>query len=195
MLANPELEQAIDKVIKRTGESLASELADAATGCKGTLDEAVPRLEAEYDRIISDGKKEADKISKQLVGGADLAARNKELMALEGAVDRVFADALAKIESGDHKELVGSLLEEATKTLGTTEVTVSTNAKSRGMVEQELSKFPGAQMSGEDIKCMGGIMARSKDGSMTFDNTIDARIERIKPLIRKEIASKFGVGI
>ena len=29
---------------------------------------------------------------------------------------------------------------------------------------------------------------------MTFDNTLDARIDRLKPLIRKEIASKFGVG-
>jgi len=29
---------------------------------------------------------------------------------------------------------------------------------------------------------------------MTFDNTIDARLERLKPLIRKEIATKFGLG-
>ena len=28
---------------------------------------------------------------------------------------------------------------------------------------------------------------------MTFDNTLDAKIERLKPLIRKEIAAKFGV--
>ena len=30
---------------------------------------------------------------------------------------------------------------------------------------------------------------------MTFDNTLDARVERLKPLIRKDIAGKFGVGI
>ena len=28
---------------------------------------------------------------------------------------------------------------------------------------------------------------------MTFDNTINARIDRLKPLIRKGIAVKFGV--
>ncbi|HSB49736.1 MAG TPA: V-type ATP synthase subunit E, partial [Nitrosopumilaceae archaeon] len=27
----------------------------------------------------------------------------------------------------------------------------------------------------------------------SFNNTIDARIDRVKPLIRKEIATKFGV--
>ena len=29
---------------------------------------------------------------------------------------------------------------------------------------------------------------------MTFDNTIDARFERMKPLIRKNIAAKFNLG-
>jgi V/A-type H+-transporting ATPase subunit E len=37
-------------------------------------------------------------------------------------------------------------------------------------------------------------MIKSKDGTTSFDNTLDARIERLKPLIRKEIASQFGVG-
>ena len=38
------------------------------------------------------------------------------------------------------------------------------------------------------------LSSNLKMDAMTFDNTIDARIERLKPLIRKEIASKFGVG-
>jgi V/A-type H+-transporting ATPase subunit E len=57
-----------------------------------------------------------------------------------------------------------------------------------------VSQFSGAEFSSETIECLGGIKAKSKDGAMTFDNTIDARIERLKPLIRKEIAAKFGVG-
>ena len=55
-------------------------------------------------------------------------------------------------------------------------------------------EFSGSELSSETIDCLGGITIKSKDGTMTFDNTIDARIERLKPLIRKEIASKFGVG-
>ena len=41
---------------------------------------------------------------------------------------------------------------------------------------------------------MGGVKVTSKDGSMTFENTIDARFERMKPLIRKNIAAKFNLG-
>ncbi len=57
-----------------------------------------------------------------------------------------------------------------------------------------VSQYPGSELSQETIECLGGVKVKSKDGSMTFDNTVDARIERLKPLIRKEIATQFGVG-
>jgi V/A-type H+-transporting ATPase subunit E len=141
---------------------------------------------------------EADKIDKQIVGSADLDVRNKQLLLLEEGVDKVFSKALDQIaktdRSGDYSNLIKTLLDEATKILGTTEVTVFTNAKDKDVVQSALSQFSGAELSSDTIDCLGGIIIKSKDGTMTFDNTIDARIERLKPLIRKEIASTFGVG-
>ena len=71
---------------------------------------------------------------------------------------------------------------------------IYTNSKDQDVVKQTLSKYSGAELSSETIDCLGGVEIKSKDGSMAFNNTIDARIERLKPLIRKEIASKFGLG-
>jgi V/A-type H+/Na+-transporting ATPase subunit E len=42
-------------------------------------------------------------------------------------------------------------------------------------------------LSEKSIDVIGGIRMRSSDGSMTYDNTLDSRIERLKPLIRKNI--------
>jgi len=78
--------------------------------------------------------------------------------------------------------------------LGTTEVIVSTNTKDKDLVQSTLSQFPGSELSSEPIDCLGGVIIKSKNGTMSFDNTLDARINRLKPLIRKEIASQFGVG-
>ena len=86
------------------------------------------------------------------------------------------------------------MLDEATKILKTSEVIVFTNTKDKDAVQSSLSQFSGAELSSDTIDCLGGVKVKSKDGAMTFDNTIDARIERLKPLIRKEIASTFGVG-
>jgi V/A-type H+-transporting ATPase subunit E len=195
---NSTLEQAIDKILKKTEKEILSDLKNSSSDSKQTLDNSLPKLEQEYDKIISDGKKEADKIEKQIVGSSDLEVRNKQLLLLEEGVDKAFSKALDQIaktdRSGDYSNLIKTLLDESTKILGTTEVTVFTNAKDKDVVKSALTKFSGAKLSSDTIDCLGGIIIKSKDGTMTFDNTIDARIERLKPLIRKEIASTFGVG-
>ena len=198
LASNSLLEQAIDKILRKTEKEILLDLKNSGSDSKQTLDDSLPKLEQEYDKIISDGYKEADKIEKQIIGSSDLDVRNKKLLLLEEGVDKVFSKALDQIantdRSGDYSNLIKTLLDEATKILGTTEVTVFTNTKDKGVVKSILSKYSGAKLSSETIDCLGGIKIKSKDGTMTFDNTIDARIERFKPLIRKEIASTFGMG-
>ena len=86
------------------------------------------------------------------------------------------------------------LLEESTNALGTTQVNVYTNSNDKQIIQPLLSKFSGAELSNDTIDCIGGVEVKSKDGTMSFNNTIDARVERMKPLIRKDIAKKFGIG-
>ena len=196
-LANLALEQTIDKILNQTQKEIESSVDSALNDSHQTLDNAIPKLEKEYDKIIADGKKEADKIEKQIIGGADIEARNKQLLALEASVDKVFAKALDQItnnaRSGDYANLIKSLLDESIQILGTSEVIVSTNSKDCDVVQSTLSGFTGSELSSDTIECIGGVIIKSKDGAMTFDNTLDARIERLKPLIRKDIAAKFGV--
>ncbi len=191
------LEQAIDKILDKTGSDILSSLEGSHSESLQKLDDALPRLEQEYDKIIMEGNKEADKIKKQIVGSSDLEARNKQLVAIERTVDDVFAKAIGQIEGtdrgGDYANLVKTLLDESTGILGTTEIVVFTNSKDREVVQSAVSQLPGAELSDEAVDCLGGIVAKSKDGTMKFDNTIDARIQRLKPLIRKEIATIFGV--
>jgi len=198
LASNSALESTIDKILKNTEKDILTNIKSGLDESQQKLDDAIPILESEYDKIISDGKKEADKIEKQITGGSDIEARNKQLMALEEAVDRVFSSALEQIanadRSGDYSNLIKTMIEEATQILGTSEITIFTNAKDKDVVQSTISQFSGAELSSETIECLGGIKVKSKDGAMTFDNTIDARIERLKPLIRKDIAAKFGVG-
>jgi len=197
LTTNLALESTIDKILKNTENDILSSLKSALDDSQQNLDDSVTKLETEYDKIISDGKKEADKIEKQIIGGSDIEARNKQLLALEAAVDRVFTTALEQItnsdRNSDYANLINTLLQQATSTLGTTEVRVFTNAKDKDVVQSSLSNFSGSELSSETIECIGGVKIESKDGAMKFDNTIDAKIDRLKPLIRKEIASKFGV--
>ena len=198
VLASNSLEQSIDVILEKTEKKIITELESSISESKETLDNSLTKLEQEYDKIVSDGKKEADKIEKQIVGSSDLEARNKQLMALEDAVDKVFSKALDQItnanQSENYSNLIKSLIDESSKTLGTSDIIVFTNAKDRDLVKSIIPESSATELASDTIECIGGVIVKSKDGAMTFDNTIDARIERLKPLIRKEIASKFGVG-
>lgn len=198
MAPDSALEHTIDKILNQTESNILSSLDSGLTESKQKMDESVKTLEQEYDQIISNGRKEADKIEKQIIGSSDLEARNKQLTTVEESIDKVFTKAIEKIanadRSGDYSNLIKSLLDESTRNLGTTEIVVFTNSKDKDIVQSAISQFPGAELSSETIECLGGVKAKSKDGAMTFDNTIDAKIERLKPLIRKDIANQFGVG-
>ena len=198
MASDSALEHTIDKILSQTESNILSSLDSALSESRQKLDDSVITLEQEYDQIISNGKKEADKIEKQIIGSSDLEARNKQLTTVEESIDKVFTKALDEItnadRSGDYSILIKSLLDESTKNLGTNEVIVFTNSKDKDIVQSNLSQYPGAELSSETIDCLGGVKVKSKDGAMTFDNTIDAKIERLKPLIRKDIATQFGVG-
>ena len=195
-------DSALERTIDKTLDQIKNEI---LSGLKGSLDEArdimdgsLQRLEQEYERLVSDGRKEADKLEKQIVGSSDLEARNRQLVLVEESVEKVFDHATRKIREaerdGSYSAMISAMLDEAASILRTTQITVLTSSQDRGLVKSSLSNMPDAQLSTEEITCMGGIVAKSRDGSMTFDNTIDARLERMKPLIRKEIASKFGIG-
>ena len=198
LASNSSLEQAIDKILSKTEKEILLDLKNSSSDSKQTLDNSLTKLEQEYDKIISDGNKEADKIEKQIIGSSDLEARNKQLTTVEESIDKVFTKALDEIanadRSGDYSKLIKSLFDESTKILGTTEIIVFTNSKDKDIVQSLLSQYPGAELSSETIDCLGGVKIKSKDGTMAFDNTIDAKVERLKPLIRKEISTQFGVG-
>jgi len=198
MGTDSKLEETIDKILSQSQTELLSTLQESRDESIDILLKSQPSLEQEYDGIIDDGKKEAEKIEKQIIGSSDLESRNKKLTLIQEHIEKAFETAIKKIDSAerndDYSKLIITLIEEATQALGTSDVVIYSNSKDKEITQSVLSKFSKAELSSETIDCLGGVEVKSKDGTMTFDNTIDARIERMKPLIRKEIASTFGLG-
>jgi len=196
--SNSTLESTIDQVLDRNSSEFSQSLKNSLEEAQKTLSDSLPMLEEEYEKIMGNGKKEADKIAKQIVGSADLATRNKALLLVQESADKVLEKAKEKIQNMDrnseYSSLITKLLTEATEALNTSDVIVFTNSKDKEVVQSAVSSISGAEMSNDTIDCMGGVKVTSKDGSMSFDNTIDARIELLKPLIRKDIAAQFNLG-
>ena len=198
MPSNSAIESTIDQVLDRNSSEFSKSLKDSLEDAQKTLSDSLPMLEEEYEKNITDGKKEADKIAKQIVGSSDLATRNNALLLVQESADKVIEKAKEKIanmeRNSEYSSLITKLLTEATEALNTSDVIVYTNSKDKKIVQSAVSSISGAELSSDLIDCMGGVKVTSKDGSMSFDNTIDARIELLKPLIRKDIAAQFNLG-
>jgi V/A-type H+-transporting ATPase subunit E len=119
---------------------------------------------------------------------------------VEEAVGNAFEKAKGKIDSvrssSKYTAMMKRLLEDGLNTVNTAEVVVECNAKDRDAVKKVVSELERnvkvkIKVSEEALDVLGGLRVMSKDGSMVYDNTLDSRIERLKPIIRKDIAMMF----
>jgi len=199
MDAHSALERTITKVLSQAENEMISQIDSAYEQAVTNLQSSRNAVEADYNRIIDGAKKQAENLKRQIVGSSRLSARNKQLVLIENAVNNAFEKAIGKIDSVRNSEKYASmmkkLLEDGLNAVGG-EVVVECNDKDKAIVKKLVSEMGRRidvkiKVSEEAIVCLGGLRVKSKDGSMVYDNTLDSRIERLKPLIKKDIANIF----
>lgn len=196
MSSTSSLEQTINKVLSQKEADLIGQLDSAYQESISNLESSSTRLESEYARIVEGAKKQAENLRRQIVGSSRLAARNKQLILIETAVNDAFEKAKEKLASSNkeeiYKDLVTKMLEDSISVIGSDQVIVQCNSNDFDLVKKAISNISTnnkarVTLSDKPINVIGGIRVRSSDGSTTYDNTLDSRIERFKPLIRKNI--------
>jgi V/A-type H+-transporting ATPase subunit E len=194
MSSNSALERTISKVLSQKEAELISKIDSAYQESLNNLEASRGKLEAERTRIIESAKKQAENLKRQIIGSGRLAARNQELVMIENAVNNAFEEARKKLAASGNKDsyraLMTSIIEESVLSVGSGEVIIECNKNDAELVRKILTDLGNrnAKVSEQHIDVLGGIRVKSADGTMTFDNTLDSRIERLKPLIRKNIA-------
>ena len=196
-MSSSSLERTIDKVLVQNESELNAQIDSALKVALSNLDASRTKLQSEYDAIIQSAKKQAENIKRQIIGSSRLTARNKELLLIESAINDIFAKAKQKLGSAynekEYKDLLKRMIEESVQRLGSAEVVIECNKNDLEIVKKILSDLSANKnkvkitLSKKPIDIIGGIRAVSGDGTMTLDNSLDSQIERLKPLIRKEL--------
>jgi V/A-type H+/Na+-transporting ATPase subunit E len=190
------LERTIDKVLAQREVDFIKQLDSAYEESIANLESSRTNLESEYLRIVEGAKKSAENLRRQIVGSSRLNARNKELVIIETAINDAFERAKVKMASSNkmqsYKVLITKMLENSISEMGSDEMIVECNNNDFEVVKNAIATLNNdnkvrLRLSDKPINVIGGIRLRSADGSMTYDNTLDSRIERLKPLIRKNI--------
>jgi len=192
---------ASDTLEKISMEFEGEVLADLQAG-KGQAVASIESAKAEAAEVVAKillgGTKQAESLKRQIIGAAELKVRNSELEATEEAVNDAFTDAtkgVRKVSRDRYEKCIGRLIKEGVEVIGP-KATVSCNPKDKGVVTAaagKLSKGGVALTVGQtDLGTIGGVVLTSGDGNVRFDNTFEARLERMRPELRKEVAALFG---
>lgn len=196
-MSSSSLERTIDKVLTQNDSELTAQIDSSLKEALSNLDASRTKLQAEYDAIIHSAKKQAENLKRQIIGSSRLTARNRELLLIESAINDIFAKAKQKLGSAynekEYRDLLKRMIEESAQRLGSAEVVIECNKNDLEIVKKILSDLSANKnkvkitLSKKPIDIIGGIRSVSGDGTMTLDNSLDSQIERLKPLIRKEL--------
>jgi V/A-type H+/Na+-transporting ATPase subunit E len=198
MSSSSSLERTINKVISQAEADFITQIDSSFQEALKNLAASRTKLEAEYNRILEGARKQGDNLKRQIVGSSRLSARNRQLVLIERAVNDTFEKAKTILASSNkensYRLLMRKILKDSVTMIDSEQVIVECNKNDIELVEKAISdSFKDnnklkIKMSDHPLNAIGGIRLTSADGSMTFDNTLDSRIERLKPLIRKSIA-------
>jgi V/A-type H+/Na+-transporting ATPase subunit E len=198
MSSSSALERTINKVISQAEADFITQIDSSFQESLKNLAASRTKLEAEYNRILEGARKQGDNLKRQIVGSSRLSARNRQLVLIERAVNDTFEKAKTILASSNkensYRLLMRKILKDSVTMIDSDQVIVECNKNDIELVEKAISdSFKDnnkikIKMSDHPLNALGGIRLTSADGSMSFDNTLDSRIERLKPLIRKSIA-------
>ena len=184
-------EYTLDKVSSEALNEILTELESAKSDAWEQAHSLMRETRAEVARILQDGERQSDSVRRQILGSAELEARNGALRALEEATNRIFQESLAAVsKSPDYEKTLAKLISEGLQVIGK-EAVITCNVRDRkvvGSAIREMNKG-GSRLSLDEksIEASGGVVLYSKDGTIRFDNTLEARLDRIKPQLRRDV--------
>lgn len=194
MNRTPALDRTVDKVLAQKQEEFMTQIDSAYQEAASNLESSKGSLRSEYEKIIQGSKKQAENLKRQILGSKRLESRNQELLLIEMAVNDYFEKARERFRElprdKEYKSMINEMIDDCISAIGTEEIIIESNEKDSKTISEIISKKSKKvklSLSEKPINVIGGLRAMSADGSLTYDSTLELRMERLKPLIRKEI--------
>ena len=158
--------------------------------------------ETEKTKISENGKKQSEMRYQQIISEAKMNARRAELGAKEEVIEAAFNQAIGELKvkasSGDeeYEDSLSKMIKEAADEIGSKDLIIQLNEADTNQLKSELSAngsdcFQLEDVTftlGESIDAMGGAILKTVNGDIEVNNTIEARLERFKSILRSEVA-------
>jgi V/A-type H+-transporting ATPase subunit E len=185
----------LDRVAGEFEQEILDDLQDGRTQALALVDSTRKVASEEAEKIITNGHKQGESLKRQIIGTAELGVRNSQLKAMEVVVNEVIETAVRGIEKAPpsrYESAILRLIEEGIEVIGPQAV-ISCRSRDRTSVENAVRKLGKERVklsvSPETIETNGGVVLSAGNGSIRYDNTFEARLERMRPTLRKDVGA------
>ena len=156
--------------------------------------------EVEKAKILENGNKQSDMRYQQIISEAKMNARRAKLGAKEEVIEAAFNQATGELKAiaaegnEDYKDSLSKMIKEAADEIGSDDLIIHLNEADTNKFKQDLSSADSFEIDGikftlgEPIDAIGGAILKTSNGDIEVNNTIEARLERFKSILRSEVA-------
>jgi len=157
---------------------------------------AETRATAEARRLLRETREQADTAAEQANARARLEAHMLKLQRREALLEQVFERAntamISLPDREDWPDAVRDLIREAVERLGGTSFTLLTDRQTREMLDGARISILSADLRanltlGAPLETGTGVIVLTSDGHRRYDNTLEARLERIQDELRAAV--------
>jgi V/A-type H+-transporting ATPase subunit E len=206
-------EKGVEKIISYIEASAEKDISEMLLRAQQEADSireaAHEKAEAEAQRILSQGQRAAHLESQRIIAETKIDVKRKKMDAQEEAIAASFEQAtralreLAEKGKLDHlvyRDIMFSLVASACEIIAGKRVELALNPRDanaftnkvmdelHAFVRERAGRDVSLSVSSETIQCLGGVIVRDLDRQVEVDNTLEAKLNRLKENIRVEIA-------
>jgi V/A-type H+-transporting ATPase subunit E len=194
-----------NEVLEDVQKEAEAIILDSERKAKEILTRAKEEAEKVYSEIVNEAKQKVE-VEKRKIGSlAELEMKHRILQEKEEMVETVFQKTLARlneyVKTPEYNNYLLEIIQESAKKVGSKSLIVYVNAKDKAWLSQgNLNRLStklrlNLNLADKTEECMGGCKVQSLDGKMTYDNTLENRLELLRPALRHEVAGiLFGRG-
>jgi V/A-type H+/Na+-transporting ATPase subunit E len=173
-------------------------ISTAENQAKESLKKAKEDADKNYLEIVNKANVKAEAEKRKIASVTEVERRNRLLQSKETLVDDAFEKALVKltafVKTKEYQKYLLKLVEGVAKQVGQKNLVISVNAQDNDWLNPDVLKRLSKKtnldlsLSSQTIDCIGGCIIQTSDGKIISDNTIDNRLQELKPVLRVEVA-------
>ena len=170
----------------------------AENEAKEILKKAKEQAYQNYQTVMNQAKAKAESERLKIASVAEVEMRNCLLQTKEDLVDAAFLKALDKLKeftaTKEYHDYLLKIIEQAPKLIEQGNLVVQVSARDKAWLTQDVLNRLSEQLhceltlSSQKEEFIGGCKILTVDGKITYDSTIDNRLQELRPTLRVEVA-------